>query len=135
MTPPMPPTPTKPPSNPNQAPQGLTPEGLANQLFDAALSQAVSQNVKDPREAGRWVARFLADALYYAITSTKDDPIVFLTETLIYVASSATDDEAGRKELLKHIGDTIANAPPLPGAPAAGGPPPAAGAPPLAGKP
>lgn len=126
MTPPMPPTKT---SNPSQAPNqgpGLTPEVLANQLFDAALSQAVAQKVTDPREAGRWVSRFLADALYYAITSTKDDPVVFLTETLIYVASSAAGgDEEARKELLKHIGDTIANAPPIPAKPAAGGPPPA----------
>jgi hypothetical protein len=126
MTPPMPPTPTKTPNNPNQ-PQGLTPEVLANQLFDAVLTQGA---IKDPREGGRVVARFLADALYYAITSTKDDPIVFLTETLIFVASSATaGDEAGRKELLKHIGDTIANAPPLTAAPAAGGAPAPAGKP------
>jgi hypothetical protein len=124
----MPPTKT---SNPGQTPnqqgpnQGLTPQVLANQLFDAAVSQALAQNMTDPREAGRWVARFLADALYYAITSTKDDPVVFLTETLIYVASSSCGgDEAARKELLKHIGDTIANAPPIP-KPGAGGPPPA----------
>ena len=127
MTPPMPPSKTNPSQSPapNQGP-GLTPEVLANQLFDAALSQAVSQNVNDPREAGRWVSRFLADALFYAITSTKDDPIVFLTETLIYLASSATaGDDTARKELLKHIGDTIANAPPIPKPGAGGGPPPA----------
>ncbi len=111
MTPPMPPTPTKTPSNPNQ-PQGLTPELLANQLFDAVMTQGA---IKDPREIGRVTARFLADALYYAITSTKDDPIVFMTEVIIHLASAATaGDDAGRKELLKHIGDTITNAPPIP---------------------
>jgi hypothetical protein len=102
------------PSDPNQQ-QALTPQTLANQLFDAAVTHGRSQNMTDPREAGRWVARFLADSLYYAITSTKDDPVVFLTETLIYVASASVGgDEAARKELLKHIGDTIANAPPIP---------------------
>jgi len=110
-------------TTPNDPNQGLTPQGLAGQLFDAAMTQALAQNMTDPREAGRWVSRFLADALYFAITSTKDDPIVFLTETLIYVASTACGtDEAARKELLKKIGDTIASAPPIPAAKPAGTP-------------
>ena len=114
---------TTPPNDPNQ-PQGLTPDGLANQLFDAAVAQALSQNITDPREAARRVVGFLTDALFYSLTSTKNDLVVFLTETLIYVASSSTGgDEAARKELLKHIGDTIANAPPIPvSKPAAGKP-------------
>ena len=110
------------PHDPNQA-QGLTPEGLANQLFDAAIAQALGQNMTDPREAGRRVVGFLTDSLFYALTSTKNDPVVFLTETLILmVSSSSGGDEAARKELLKHIGDTIANAPPLPVNPGAGKP-------------
>ena len=109
------------PSDPNQ--QGLTPEGLANQLFDAAVSQALSQNITDPRDAARRVVGFLTDALFYALTSTKNDLVVFLTETIIYaVSSQAGGDEAARKELLKHVGDTIANAPPLPSKPASAKP-------------
>lgn|SRR5574341_552796 len=101
------------PSNPAQAQQqqGLTPDSLANQLFDAAITQ----NPSDPREAAHRVIQFLTEALFYAVTSTKNDVIVFLTETLIYVVSSSSGgDEAARKELLKKIGDTIVNAPPLP---------------------
>ena len=110
------------PNDPNQG-QGLTPEGLANQLFDAAVSQTLSQNITDPREAARRVVGFLTDSLFYALTSTKNDLVVFLTETLIYVVSSSSGgDESARKELLKHVGDTIANAPPLPVKPAAGKP-------------
>jgi hypothetical protein len=114
---------TTPPSNPNQVP-GLTPDGLANQLFDAAISQAFAQKVSDPREAARHVIQFLTEALFYAVNSSKNDVVVFLTETLIFVASSSVGgDEAARKELLKHIGDTIANSPPLPvNKPAAGKP-------------
>jgi len=94
--------------------QGLTPDGLANQLFDAAMGQAMAQKVTDPREVARRVIEFLTSALFYAVSSSKQDVVVFLTETLIYVASSQSGDEAARKELLKHIGDTIANAPPIP---------------------
>src|SRR5574342_217860 len=104
-----------PSQNPNEQ-KGLTPDGLAGQLFDVAISQ----NPSDPRGAARQVVDFLASALFYAITSSKGDVIVFLTEALIYMASASAEDEAARKELLKHIGDTIANAPPIPGATAAG---------------
>jgi hypothetical protein len=70
------------------------------------------------------VITFLTESLFYAVTSAKRDPIVFLTETLIYAVSSSTSgDEAARKELLKHVSDTIANALPLSaGKPAAGNP-------------
>jgi hypothetical protein len=103
------------PSDPNQ-PQGLTPQGLANQLFDVAVSQALAEKITDPREAARRVVGFLTDSLFYAVTSTKQDFVVFLAETLILVVSSSSGgDEAARKELLKHVGDTIANAPPIPG--------------------
>ena len=97
------------PNDPNQA-QGLTPEGLANQLFDATIAQALAQNITDPRESARRVIGFLTEALFYALSSSKNDPVVFLTETLIYVVSASSADEAARKELLKHVGDTIANA-------------------------
>lgn len=96
------------PNDPNQG-QSLTPEGLANQLFDIG-----AQNIHDPREVGRRVVGFLTESLFYALTSTKNDPVVFLTETLIImVSSSAAGNETARKELLKHVGDTITNAPPF----------------------
>ena len=69
--------------------QNLTPDGLANQLFDAAILQ-----YKDPREAARAIIMFLAEATIYAI-------------------SSSTTDDTSRKALLKSVGDTIASAPPL----------------------
>lgn len=75
---------------PSDTTQLLTPEGLANQLFDASLMQYNG----DPREGARQV-------------------IVFLTEALIYAASSTAADEVARKALLKSLGDTITLAPPL----------------------
>lgn len=97
------------PSDPNKA-QGLTPDGLANQLFDVAIAQALAEKISDPREAARRVIAFLTESLFYAVSSTKNDLVVFLTETLIYVVSSSSGDEAARRELLKHVSDTIANA-------------------------
>lgn len=106
-------------TTPNDASNGLTPERLANQLFDAALTQ----NTGDPREVARRVIEFLASSLFYAVTSAKSNVIVFLTETLILMISAQSADEAARKEMLKHVGDTIANAPPIPAnQPAAGKP-------------
>lgn len=75
------------PNDPNT--HSLSPDQLANQLFDAALMQYRS----DPREAARQV-------------------IVFLTETLIYAITGTAGDEVARKALLKSVGDTIASAPP-----------------------
>lgn len=77
------------PNDPNA--KGITPDQLANQLFDAAFMQ----NTKDPREAARTV-------------------IVFLTEAIIYAVSNTAGDEAARKGLLKSVGDTITNAQPSP---------------------
>ncbi len=84
------------PSNPNQ--QGLTPDNLANQLFDAAIAQAFAENVNDPREAARRV-------------------IIFLTEALVYAISSTAGDDAARTALLKNVGETIIAAPARPGSP------------------
>lgn len=95
---------------PPTEPKPVNPEGLANQLFDLAILQFPS----DPRRAGMEVVRFLTDALFYSIASNKIDVIVYLTERLIVIASQSSPDEASRKELLKNIGDTIANAPQLP---------------------
>ena len=131
-----------------QGQQPLTPDSLASQLFDAAFMQ---NKMSDPREAAQQVIGFLTEALFYAVTSAKHDVIVFLTESIIFVASSAVRlangevDEAARKELLKKIGDTIANAPPMgsanksapgPGAPApVAKPAPGPGAPAAVAKP
>lgn len=101
------PTPTM--NDPNA--QMLSPEGLANQLFDVAAMQYKGA----PREAAGHVIQFLLQSLFYAVTAAKNDVIVFLTETLIYVVSSSAPDEASRKEMLKSIGETIAGASPLPG--------------------
>lgn len=95
------------PNKPNQAAQGFTPDGLVNQLFDAALMQSTT---KDPREISQQVIDFLGGALVYALTSSKRDVVVFLTETLVYVVSASSIDEGKRKELLKQVSDTIANA-------------------------
>ncbi len=93
------------PSDSTQA-QGLTPQGLAEQLFNMAIAQGVT----DPRVASSQVIDFLGSSLFYAITSSKNDVIAFLAETLIRVVSVSAGDEAARKEMLKHIGDTIATA-------------------------
>jgi hypothetical protein len=76
---------------PGDATKALAPEGLANQLFDAALFQSKG----DPREAARQV-------------------IVFLSEALVYAISATAGDDTARKALLKSVGDSITNAPPLP---------------------
>lgn len=94
-----------------QAQQGLTPDGLATQLFDAAL---MLNKMSDPREAAQHVIGFLTESLFYAIASSKNDVIVFLRDMLIHVVSVSSPDENARKEMLKKIGDTITNAPPLP---------------------
>jgi hypothetical protein len=103
------------PNDPSQPQQGLTPDGLVNQLFDVILMQ----NPTDPRLAARHVIEFLSGALFYAVTSNKGDVVVFLTETLSTVITAASPDEASRKEMLKHVGDMFlaaANAPPIPAA-------------------
>jgi hypothetical protein len=94
------------PSNPNQAP-GLTPDSLVNQLFDVALMQSTTKN---PHEIAQQVIDFLGAALVYALTSSKRDVVVFLTETLIYVVSASSVDENARKEMLKQVGETILSA-------------------------
>lgn len=104
---------------PNDQSKGLTPDGLVNQLFDVAI---MHNQIKDPREAARQVIDFLAASLFYAVESTKSDVLVFLAETIIVLAAKSCDDEPSRKELLKHIGETIANAPPLPANPSAAPP-------------
>jgi len=82
------------PNEPNQ----LTPDGLANQLFDAAITQGFALNQTDPREAARRV-------------------IIFLTEAIVYAISSTAGDDEARKALLKNVGETIITAPALPGSP------------------
>ena len=97
----------------------LTPDGLTNQLFDGALKQ----NPTDARLAARQVISFLMNALMYALTSSKNDPIVFLTEALVDVIGASSEDDTARKEVLKHISDILAaaalQAPPAQGQPTA----------------
>ena len=97
------------PNDPAQ--QGLSPDGLATQLFNAALTL---NKMNDPREAAQRVIGFLTESLFYAISSSKNDVIVFLMDSLIYVVSMQAPDDNARKEMLKKIGDTIANAGPPP---------------------
>ena len=78
------------PNNPNT--QALSPDQLANQLFDAAIMQYRN----DPREAARQV-------------------IIFLTDALIYAISGTAGDDVARKALLKSVGDKITAAPAPPG--------------------
>lgn len=68
--------------------QMLSPESLANQLFDAALAQFPAS----PREAAKHVITFLAEALVYAVSET-------------------AGNEDLRKTSLKNVGDMIASAP------------------------
>jgi hypothetical protein len=77
--------------NPNDPTKSLSPPGLANQLFDAAILQYKNE----PREAARQV-------------------IVFLTEALVYAISATVGDEVARKALLKSVGESIISAPPHP---------------------
>jgi hypothetical protein len=101
--------------------QQMSPQDLTNQLFNAMAVQCKH----DPQATAQQTIVFLTTALFYAVRSAKHDVVVFLIETLINVATALTDDEASRKELLKNIGDTITNAPPLPaGKPEAGKQPP-----------
>ena len=117
---------------PTNQDQGLTPESLANRLFDMALTQSTT---KDPTEISQQVIDFLGGALVYALTSAKRDIVLFLTETLIMVVSAHSPDQNSRQEMLKKIGETIATAPPLtppPSGPPSGPPP---GVPPVPTKP
>jgi hypothetical protein len=69
-------------SEPNQNP--VTPEQLANQLFDVVLPMCNN----DPRETVRQV-------------------IMFLGQSLIYAIASSTADETARKAVLKSVGEMI----------------------------
>jgi hypothetical protein len=68
----------------------MKPVDLANKLFDMAILQYRN----DPREAARQC-------------------VIYLTEALVYAISSTAGDENARKALLKSVGETIINAPPL----------------------
>ena len=112
-----------PPTNTN-APK-MTPEGLANKLFDDAFAQ----NPKDLRAIQGQIVGFLSDALFYAVKSaktdpivfltellltavaaSKNDPIVFLTETLVHVIAASSGDDAARVEMLKYISEILIHA-------------------------
>jgi len=117
---------TTPANNQNQT-EGLTPESLANKLFDIALSQG---GTTDPEQLSQQVIDFLGGALVYALTSAKRDVVIFFTETLLYFAAHSSPDPAQRAAVLKQISDAFAHAA---AAPAAASPPGApVGAPPSA---
>lgn len=86
-------TPTKPMAEPAKS---LSPHGLANQLFEAALVQFKG----NAHEASMQVMRFLTEALVFTISV------------------AVGDDEMSRKGLLKSIGDSITAAPRHPLVPA-----------------
>ena len=92
--------------NPNEAVKMLTPDGLTNQLFDGA----VKQNPKDMQLAARQVIDFLASALLFALKSSRNDPVVFLTGALIDVIGFTAEDDNVRKELLLHISGILSQA-------------------------
>src|SRR3990172_11654424 len=71
--------------NDPKAQQGLTPEVMANQLLDVLLMQ----NKVDPRQAGRHVVDFLAQSLFYALTSTKQNVVDYLASALFSAIESA----------------------------------------------
>lgn len=104
------------PNDPNA--QMMTPQNLANQLFD----KIAMQNPGKPQEVAGHVIGFLAASLMYAISSAKADPVAYLTETLLGVVMATTSgDEAARKEQLKTISSifaSVADPSPQPGAPA-----------------
>lgn len=104
------------PNDPNA--QMMTPQNLANQLFD----KIAMQNAGKPQEVATHVIGFLANSLMYAISSAKADPVAYLTETLLGVVMATTSgDEASRKEQLKTISSifaSVAEQAPQPGAPA-----------------
>lgn len=93
------------PTNPNDA-NKLTPDGLVNQLFDKVLMQ----HPTEPRQAARQVVDFLMASVLYALTSSKHDPVVFMTETLVNVVGAMSPDEGPRKEMLKYISAMLAAA-------------------------
>jgi hypothetical protein len=72
--------------------KSLSPVEFAHQLFNAALLQCKG----NAQEASLQVMGFLTEALVFS------------------VSMSIGDNEIARKGLLKHIGETIAKAPPHP---------------------
>ena len=67
------------------SPKPLSPEDLANQLFDAVFNQGSG----DHREAARQVIVFLKEALVYAVTAT------------------TRGDDGARNGLLKSVGESL----------------------------
>ena len=104
-------------TTPNE-PTQLTPERLANDLFDKIFMQ----NPANARLAADHVIAFVTETLMYALKSAKEDPVIYTTQMVIYLVSSISVDEAARKEMLKKVGDLITNAPPLQVAKAPPGP-------------
>lgn len=110
---------TTPTQNPNEG-KPLTPDSLASQLFDMAMAQTT-----DPKAAAKQTVDFLSASLFYAVTVSKNDIVVFLTETLIYIISAGSADEKSRKEMLKQVGEIITMADLPPGLPNRAAAPPA----------
>jgi hypothetical protein len=140
---------TTPPNNV----QSMSPHGLVEHLFDTAFKQ----NPREARQIATQVVEYLSHALshavdsakldqasytkviefvgrtlFHAIVSAKYDPVAYMTEMLISTVVVTSEDEAARKEVLKHISTilgqiaTAPSPPQQPGAPAAS---PAAGKP------
>ena len=107
-------------TTPQNNAQPMTPQGLAEHLFNTAFAQ----NPKAASQIATQVIEYLGQALFHAISAAKHDPVAYMTEALINTVVATSEDEAARREVLKHISDIIGqiatqpSAPPQPGAPA-----------------
>jgi hypothetical protein len=79
--------------------QSMSPQALAEHLFNTAFMQ----NPKDAQLIATQVIEYLGRALFHAINSAKYDPVAYMTEALINTVVVTSEDDAARREVLKHI--------------------------------
>jgi hypothetical protein len=77
----------------------MSPQALAEHLFNTAFMQ----NPKDAQLIATQVIEYLGRALFHAINSAKYDPVAYMTEALINTVVVTSEDDAARREVLKHI--------------------------------
>jgi hypothetical protein len=110
--------------------QTMSPQGLVEHLFNTAfmqnprearqiatqvveyLSQALSHAVDsaklDPASYAK-VIELVGRAFFHAIVSAKYDPVAYMTEALISTVVVTSEDDAARREVLKHISGILAH--------------------------